>query len=89
MSRDGGCPAGAKDGLRLACDELVVEVLRRRVLQLAKKNQLANADARDTATVMTAMHSWSCGTRGRRSSAGVWNWCGRPPSGTPHRLPRR
>ncbi|MFD2795520.1 TetR/AcrR family transcriptional regulator [Promicromonospora vindobonensis] len=36
---------GTKDGLRLACDELVVEVFRRRVLHLAKKDQLADADA--------------------------------------------
>ncbi|WP_460888124.1 TetR/AcrR family transcriptional regulator [Promicromonospora xylanilytica] len=36
---------GTKDGLRLACDELIVEVFRRRVLHLATKDQLANADA--------------------------------------------
>jgi TetR/AcrR family transcriptional regulator, regulator of cefoperazone and chloramphenicol sensitivity len=36
---------GTKDGLRLACDELVVEVFRRRVLHLATKDRLADADA--------------------------------------------
>ncbi|MFD2024925.1 TetR/AcrR family transcriptional regulator [Promicromonospora aerolata] len=36
---------GTKDGLRLACDELIVEVFRRRVLHLATKDRLADADA--------------------------------------------
>src|SRR5699024_5323512 len=36
---------GTKAGLRLACDELVIEVFNRRVLYLHQKDQLANVNA--------------------------------------------
>lgn len=36
---------GTKDGLRLACDELVIDVFRRRVSHLATKGRLADAGA--------------------------------------------